>query len=231
MAKVVLVVAAHPDDEVLGCGATMAKHVADGDEVHVVILAEGLTSREQKRNITDEQQLKLQELHKTARQANAALGVFSLNLHSLPDNRMDSLELLDVVKIIESYISQYRPDTVYTHHLGDVNIDHKITHQAVVTACRPFPGQPVKTLLFFEVASSTEWQVAKGDCPFVPNWFVDVSNTIELKKQALSFYSGEMREYPHPRSIIAVEHLARWRGASVGVEAAEAFILGRSLVQ
>lgn len=224
----VLVVAAHPDDEVLGCGGTIARHVQNGDMVHILILAEGLTSRDNSRD-RKQRENELSELAQTAQEANWMLGVRSLALHSFPDNRMDSIDLLDIVKVIEAAITEFTPHVVYTHHAGDVNIDHQIIHRAVVTACRPIPGQTIKTLLFFEIPSSTEWQ-APGSAPaFVPHWYSDISETLSIKLQACQIYQSEMREYPHPRSLIAIEHLARWRGASIGVPAAEAFVLGRNI--
>jgi len=230
MTKNVLVIAAHPDDEVLGCGATIAKHVDNGDEVYVIILAEGVTSRDVKRN-PQNRNVELSELANAAHKANKILGVKSLTLHNFPDNRIDSLDLLDVIKVIEKFIHECRPEIVYTHHSGDVNIDHRIIHEAVVTACRPIPSQLVKALLFFEIPSSTEWQVP-GSAPFfAPNWFVDISNTLPRKLEALETYATEMRLWPHARSLEAVTSLAKWRGATVGVEAAEAFIIGRNLVK
>jgi LmbE family N-acetylglucosaminyl deacetylase len=123
----------------------------------------------------------------------------------------------------------HRPQTVFTHHAGDLNVDHRRLHEAVAVACRPQPGQSVKTLLCFEVASSTEWQVPGGAPAFMPNWFVDISRTLERKMRALEGYATELRDWPHPRSTRGVEHLARWRGATVGADAAEAFVLARHL--
>jgi N-acetylglucosamine malate deacetylase 1 len=227
--KRILVVAAHPDDEVLGCGAAIAGHARLGDEVHLVIMAEGATSRDDSR----EPALRGEELARLAQSAHRAcaiLGASSLTLCGEPDNRLDSVELLDLVKIVEREIELHRPEIVYTHHAGDLNIDHRIVHSATVTACRPQPGHPVKTLLFFEVPSSTEWQ-SPGSAPaFLPNWFVDASDTLELKLQALQAYGSEMRPWPHARSLEGIEHLARWRGCSVGWEAAEAFQIGRHLI-
>ncbi|WP_424096598.1 PIG-L deacetylase family protein [Moorena producens] len=225
----ILVVAAHPDDEVLGCGGTIAKHAHSGDVVNVLILAEGATSRNQARS-REICQNELSELAKAAQTASRILGVSSVRLHDFPDNRMDGVDLLDIVKVVESAIDDFLPEIVYTHHVGDVNIDHKLIHRAVVTACRPVPQHPVHTLLFFEIPSSSEWQ-PPGSAPiFAPNWFVDVTETLNLKLKALEAYQSEMRPWPHPRSLQAVEHLARWRGASVGVEAAEAFIVGRQVM-
>lgn len=222
----VLVIAAHPDDEVLGCGGAIAKHSRNGDEVHVMIMAEGLTSRD---NFGDASKEGLSELASAARKANEILGVASLSMHGLPDNRLDSLDRLDVIKLIEHKISEYKPECVYTHHAGDVNIDHRVIHEAVNTACRPVPGHSVKCLLFFEIPSSTEWQVPGSAPAFLPTWFVDVSGTLGTKMDALNAYAMEMRDWPHPRSCQAVDHLAKWRGASVGVEAAECFMLGRMI--
>ena len=142
---------------------------------------------------------------------------------------MDSVDLLDVVKEVELFIEKLQPKVVVTHHAGDLNIDHQITHQAVITACRPLPGQTVKRILSFEVPSATEWQSSDYGRPFVPNWFEDISDALELKIKALKAYESEMRKWPHARSIKALEHLARWRGASMGVEAAEAFMLIRDI--
>ena len=229
MTKKILVLAAHPDDEILGCGGAMAKHVRAGDQVHVVLMAEGVTSRNEQRDAALDQD-KLSQLASAAREANAVLGVTEVTMLHLPDNRMDSLDRLDVIKLVEAEIARVRPEMVYTHHAGDLNIDHRIIHESVLTACRPQPGHCVKTLLFFEVASSTEWMPASSAPMFAPNWFVDISSCLDLKLQALTCYESEMREWPHARSIKALESLARWRGASVGVEAAEAFMLGRKCV-
>ncbi|WP_071839970.1 PIG-L deacetylase family protein [Synechococcus sp. KORDI-100] len=225
----VLVVAAHPDDEVLGCGGTIARHVDSGDQVQVLIVAEGSTSRLQKRDrvqVADE----LSVLANAAQLAGSILGVSGVELLDFPDNRLDSLDRLDLIKCIEERIIRHQPECIYVHHSGDVNVDHRRLHEAVVTACRPMPGNVVRRLLSFEVASSTEWQPPGSSPPFQPNWFVDISEQLSRKKQALEVYSSEMKPWPHARSIEALEHLARWRGAQVGLEAAEAFCLLRSIV-
>lgn len=226
--KKVLVVAAHPDDEVLGCGATIAKHVRNGDEVHVLILAEGVTSRDTVRDRERHSQ-ELLSLQASAQRANALLGVKSVAFGSFPDNRMDSVDLLDIVKVIEEVKEKVKADVIYTHHYGDVNVDHQVISRAVVTACRPLPDNQIKTILFFEVPSSTEWQAASLAMTFQPNWFVEVNELLALKLGALKAYESEMRPWPHPRSIAAVEHLAKWRGATIGADAAEAFTLGRHM--
>ena len=147
----------------------------------------------------------------------------------LPDNRLDSIDRLDLIKQIEERIACYQPQVVYVHHAGDVNVDHRRLHEAVITACRPTPFQPVRRLLSFEVPSSTEWQPPGSGPVFQPNWFVDITAHWSHKREALSAYASEMRPWPHARSLEALEHLARWRGAQVGFEAAEAFCLLRQL--
>ena len=228
MSKTILVVAAHPDDEVLGCGGSMAKWSKAGNEVHVVIMAEGSTSRDKSRD-RNARKKELSHLSYSAKTAGKILGIKSVDLLNWPDNRMDSIDLLDVVKIIEAYIERLKPEVVVTHHYGDLNIDHQILNQAVMVACRPQPGHPVKCILSFEVPSATEWQTSTVGSPFSPNWFEDITDTLELKMSALKAYESEMRDWPHARSIMAVKHLCSWRGSSVGCDAAEAFILLRQL--
>ena len=223
------VIAAHPDDEVLGCGGTISRLAQEGCLVHILLMADGETSRTGL--VTDASDTKrLAERKSSALRACEILGCASVELLTLPDNRMDSLVLLDVVKKIETFINNIRPTTVFTHHSGDVNIDHRLVHEAVITACRSQPMFPVRELLFFEVPSSTEWRPPGSADMFNPNWFVDISQTLHLKLQALQAYQQELRPFPHPRSTKAVEALAQWRGATVGVGAAEGFILGRKLI-
>jgi len=228
MSNLILVVAAHPDDEVLGCGGTIARHADEGDQVQVLIVAEGATSRQEQRN-RNQASDELSALAHAAQKAGAILGAKGVELLDLPDNRLDSLDRLDLIKQIEGRIARHQPQVVYVHHSGDVNIDHRRLHEAVVTACRPTPGQPVRRLLSFEVASSTEWQPPGSAPAFQPNWFVDISAQWLRKREALEAYASEMRPWPHARSLEALEHLASWRGAQVGVEAAEAFCLLRQL--
>lgn len=224
----ILVVAAHPDDEVLGCGGTIARMASEGRAVHVLLLADGETSRAQTPATIPAEQLAARQ--QAARLASGLLGCTSLELKAMPDNRMDGVELLQVVQQIEESVRRYSPAAVLTHHAGDVNIDHRVVHEAVIAACRPQPGHSVRRLLFFEVPSSTEWRPAGSADAFVPNSFVDISATLVTKLKALEVYASELRAFPHPRSLQAVQALAHWRGASVGVAAAEAFILGREII-
>ena len=218
----VVVFAAHPDDDILGCGGTIAKLTQEGSKVHIVFLADGESSRN---DITDINSL-IQQRKQDAKKALKILGCDSIEFLDFPDNRLDSLDLLDVVKKIEGFIDAYKPYTIFTHYAHDLNIDHQITHKALVTACRPPPGYCVKELLFFEVPSSPEWNLSKA---FMPNYFVDISSTLSLKIDALNAYKNEMKSFPHPRSIKAIESLSYYRGASSGCGAAEAFIIGRKI--
>jgi LmbE family N-acetylglucosaminyl deacetylase len=177
----ILVIAAHPDDEVLGCGGTLARHAAEGARIHVAFLADGVSSRDNPPPATD-----LTARRAAARTALAILGITSVSFGEFPDNRMDGVDLLDIVKAVEAQIATHRPDTLFTHHAGDVNIDHRRLHDAVIAATRPQTGQPVRTLLFFEVASSTEWQPPGSGPAFSPNWFVDIGPQLEKKLQAAS---------------------------------------------
>ena len=229
MTDSILVVAAHPDDEVLGCGGTIARHSDAGDHVQVLIVAEGATARQEHYQDCQARE-KLSTLSQAAKMAGLILGTTSVELLNLPDNRLDSINRLDLAKLIEVWIQRCYPSIVYVHHAGDVNVDHRRLHEAVITACRPKPGHVVRRLLSFEISSSTEWQTPGSGPTFRPNLFVDISRQWERKRQALDAYVSEMRPWPHARSTQAVEHLARWRGAQVGVPAAEAFCLLRELV-
>lgn len=228
MSSSALVVAAHPDDEVLGCGGFIAKMARSGWQVDILILAEGATSRDNERNrVAHAAELSL--LGRAAQEAGKVLGVRAVELHSFADNRMDSITLLDVVKLVEATIARTRPQRVLTHCGGDVNIDHRVVHDAVVAATRPLPGAMVRELLFFETPSSTEWRPPTSLPMFAPAMYVDISDDLEMKLKALRAYVAEMREFPHPRSLEGVTHLARWRGATAGYAAAEAFEVGRIL--
>lgn len=226
--KTIMIVAAHPDDEVLGCGGTIARFASEGAMIHVIFLADGVSART-KHDGMDEQ-IALIARQKAANAASQVLGVQSVIFGNFADNRMDAVHLLEIIQFVEKQVSHYKPEMILTHHAGDLNVDHRLVHQAVVTASRPQPGQCVKTLLFFEVPSSTEWQTPASSLVFAPNWFIDISHYLAIRSKALAVYATEMRDWPHSRSHHAMDCLARWRGATVGVEAAEAFMLGRTLL-
>lgn len=213
----VLVVVAHPDDEVLLCGGTMAKHVLHGDRVNVLVMSEGVTSRE------GAGQREIEERQTACFKAANVLG-YAVEIISGPDQRLDTLPRLTLVKEVEGRLEQLRPSVVYTHWHSDMNLDHRIVSEVAQTACRPHPGSTVKILLMGEVPSSTEW--AGG---FNPNWFIDVTDTMLVKIAALECYHDELRSFPHPRSIGGITTLAQYRGSTIGVRYAEAFELVRCI--
>lgn len=218
----ILVVAAHADDEALGCGGTLAKHASNGDRIRILLMTDGEGARGSA--IADSQR------RRAACEAAAdILGAQPPVQFDFPDNAMDTVPRIRIVQAIEAELKRATPDIVYTHHAHDLNIDHRITHEAVMTALRPQPHAARPTILTFEVMSSTEWQTPGAATAFTPNWFVDINAFWNTKKAALTAYRDEMRPWPHSRSIAALEHLARWRGACVGVEAAEAFSLTRTV--
>lgn len=220
MNKNILIVAAHADDELLGCGGTIARHVEEGNHVSVIFVADGITSRIAASS--DEIPVRNQ----VARNALAVLGVEDIYFLGMLDNKLDSYPLLDVVQSLEKIIFKISPEIIYTHHFGDLNIDHQIVYRAVMTACRPVPGISVRKILCFEVMSSTDWSFNTFEV-FSPDVYVDIEKYWELKKNALQLYADEMRKYPHSRSLQHIESLSRYRGASVGLERAEAFKLVR----
>ena len=224
----ILIFAAHPDDEVLGVGGSIAKWAHEGHTVDIKILAEGVTSRDITRDASIRKD-DLDQLNMCAQEVSKILGANSTELFNLPDNRMDSLDLLDVVKIIEDCIIKHDAEMIVTHHYGDLNVDHKIIHDAVLTAARPQPGSKVKRILTFETLSSTEWQSISKNNPFYPNWYENITNFLDIKIDALKAYSDEMRDFPHARSFEAVKALSQYRGSNIGVVSAEAFMMIRSI--
>lgn len=223
----VLVVAAHPDDELLGCGGTAARLSQEGHSVYLSILGEGITSRHKEREAADVGAI--ESLHTASQRVADLLGAKQLSLHDLPDNRFDSIPLLELIKIVEELLARWRPEAVYTHHGGDLNVDHRVVSQAVMTATRPIAGQTVRDVYMFEVASSTEWAFQQLSPAFRPNVFVDISNTLNRKLEGMRQYESEIRKFPHPRSSEALTAIAQRWGSVAGCKAAEAFELVRSL--
>jgi len=217
----ILVVVAHPDDELLGLGGTLLKHAKAGDDISIIILGDGETSRLEKGDIDKRK--------KTAKTAGRALGAKEIILYEFPDQKFDSVPLLEIIQKIEPLIYSKKPNIVYSHCPYDLNIDHRVTFQAVMTACRPGPNIPVKKLLAFETLSSTEWQVKDQTNSFCPNEYNDIGDFFDKKIDVLSIYGDELREYPHPRSIEGVKILAQYRGMEVGYKYAEAFQIIRTL--
>jgi N-acetylglucosamine malate deacetylase 1 len=222
MIETVLAVVAHPDDEVLGAGGTLARHAARGDHVHVLFLADGTGSRG-----ADPQSIERRA--DAARMAASALGTHELHFFQFPDNALDGVDLLRIVQAVEPLIRKIAPQTVYTHHAGDLNVDHVYCLRATLTACRPISGSSVRRIYGMEIPSSTEWGIPTCASPFVPTRFVDISATTARKRRALQAYEEEMRTFPHPRSFEAIDALAAWRGATAGLKAAEAFTVIREI--
>lgn len=223
----ILCVAAHPDDEILGVGGTLARHAANGDEVHVVILSDGVTARHEE--ITEEVAAEIDHRRSRAERACDHLGVRSVSFHEFPDNEFDTVALLDLVQTVETEIESFDPDWIYTHHYGDLNVDHELTSRAVVTATRPLPETSVERVYAFEVLSSTEWSIPEPGNAFQPTEFVNVDGHVEAKLTALREYEAELRDHPHPRTVENVRRNLRSWGAKSGLETAEAFELLRAV--
>lgn len=223
----VLVVAAHPDDEVLGCGGTIARLAAGGASVSVFILANGLTSRADFDPVRDAAKLAVH--HERARSAGALLGAREVNFGGFPDQKLDTVPLLEVTQAIEREIARVQPETVFTQHGGDLNQDHVITFRASLTATRPMAGGGVKRVYSYEIPSSTEWAFAQFEPRFSPQVFFDIAPHLETKIAAMQIYESEARAFPHPRSPEALRAGAQRWGSTVGLLAAEAFCCVREL--
>lgn len=225
-----MLVVAHPDDELLGVGATMNLLINEyGAKVHVVILGEGITSRSDQRDM-EKWKAEL-EIHKqNIYNAQKHIGYQSVSIYDFPDNRFDTVALLDIVKAIEKEKNNFKPDAIFTHHGGDVNIDHQRTAEAVIVACRPVQGETVKTIIAFETPSGTEWRSSADPRHFIPNMFVAVKEENLLAKiKGMESYEFEKRAYPHPRSPEALRIQAQRWGIVVAENFAEAFSIVRSI--
>ena len=221
---VAAVIVAHPDDEVLAAGGTLAKFGRAGIPAHVLVLATGLASRGPASK-HDVAQLQEQAREAVVRRLRCA----SITFEDFPDNRMDAVPLLDVVKRIEAFLVKTRADSVFTHHPGDVNVDHGVTTRAVMAATRPLPGSRIRRVWAGEVISSSEWGISTER--FAPNAWVDIAATLEDKLSAMTAYTDELRDFPHPRSLEALRALAQLRGSEIGTAAAEAFVVLREISQ
>lgn len=218
--KIILIVA-HPDDEVLGMGGTLAGLARAGEDLHIAFLSKGEDSRGKK--IANEQ-LRAGQAGKVADSLKAELHW----LANFPDNEFDKVSLLQVTKAVEEIINKIHPDIVYTHHYGDLNIDHRISFQAVMTACRPGKTS-VRKIYSCEVLSSTEWQAKTAANVFLPNTYIDIEKYIGLKIKLMELYKREIAAFPFPRSAEGIRTLAKFRGMESGLKYAEAFRLIRSI--
>ena len=230
--KKIMVVVAHPDDELLGPGGTMNKLIHEYNcNIRVVILGEGLTSRSDQRD--PEKWSEELEVHKkNILEAQKAIGYQSVGIYDFPDNRFDTVALLDIIKAVEKEKKAFQPEVIFTHHGGDVNIDHQRTFEAVITATRPMEHETVKTIITFETPSGTEWRANADPKHFLPNLFVAISeDNLKAKIKGMESYEFEKRSYPHPRSPEALTILAQRWGVAVGNIYAEAFCLIRNIAE
>lgn len=223
MTEIVLVVVAHSDDETISMAGTISKHVSKGDKVFVVSMTDGVGARDST-NIDDVHLRKI-----SADVASKELGFQWADCYEFNDNAMDAYPLIEVVKAVESAKSKYKPTLVYTHSGADLNVDHRVVANAVLTAFRPQPNEKCKEIRLFEVASATDYGNSSITGSFVPNLFVDITSEWASKKHALEAYNAEMRDYPHTRSIEAINNLAKLRGNQVGCNLAEAFEIIRKI--
>ena len=231
----VLIVVAHPDDEVLGMGGTILKHSKNGDSVTIAYLTTGITSRRSsdynnsssyKLSRADSLKMKKQilELQTDAKNASKILGVKKNVFYDFPDNELDTVPLLKLIKTIENLIIKEKPDRIYTSHYKDLNVDHKIVFEATLTACRPFSFPNVKDIFTFEIFSSTEWTFSYD---YKPNYFVNIEKELESKIKAMEVYKNEIREFPHPRSLENIKISSQRWGTVCGFKSAESFELIR----
>lgn len=216
-------IAAHPDDEILGVGGTIAKYASTGTDIYICILTEGATSRYKARYVPC--------LKESAVEASRILGVKDVYFEDLPDERLDQISFIDVIKPIEKRIAEIRPGIVFTQHRGDANTDHQIVFKATIAATRTLRGNPVEKILCYEVPSSTEQSPPFQEYAFTPNVFVDITNTLDKKIEAMQAYQSEVGKWPHPRSIEALTITAKHWGVKVGLEAAEALVLVREIIK
>ncbi len=227
----ILVIAAHPDDEVLGLGGTILKKAMNGHKIFVVFLATGITARyPNPEKQKDKIKYEITNLKKESEKSAAILKIEKIYFLDFPDNRLDTIPKMDITFKLKEIINVVKPEIVYTHHSGDYNWDHQITFDVTLMACRSNVGDHFPNQIYsYEVLSSTERSFQNNVNVFAPNVFENIKDTIEQKKKALLCYKTEAHEYPHPRSPEAIEYLARKRGNEVGLEFAEAFQLIREI--
>ena len=216
----ILIIAAHPDDEVLGCGGTILK-LKKNNKIKVIFLTDGVSARKTDKRLKNKRKKECLDLFKY-------LKLDKPHFLNFPDNQLDKIPLLKIVKKIEKILLNFKPNIVFTHFENCLNIDHQISYRATITACRPLKKNSVEKILSFEVLSSTDW-AAFSNKSFQPNYFVNIADQINEKLHSISFYKSELRKYPHSRSLKAIETLARSRGTSSGFKFAEAFFIVREL--
>lgn len=225
----ILIIVAHPDDETIGCGGAIVYHKKLKHKIEAVSFTDGVSARNLKDNkLNDSSIIKLRR--KNSILASKILGFKWLENFKYPDNELDSISILNIVKKIEQISKKFKPDIVYTHHIGDLNIDHHIISKACLTAFRPLNKNKKTEIRFFEIPSSTDFAAYKISPNFKPNLFIDISKFWQKKKSALLAYKKEMMSYPNSRSISGIENLAKYRGNSVGLKMAESFEITRKII-
>jgi len=225
MKKKILIIAAHPDDETIGCGGTIARHAYNGDEVGIITLTDGVNSRN---NFNDED---VERRSKAAKNAMKRLNAKWITSGNFPDNQIDSVPLIDVIKFIESYKKAFYPDIIYVHSPSDLNIDHRIAASATLTAYRPQPSETYSEIRFYEVSSSTDYNVKQLEQKFAPNLYINIDNFWKNKLEALNEYDIEIHDDPHSRSYKKIKSLAEFRGSESGMQLAEAFEVVRRIIR
>lgn len=233
----ILVIVAHPDDEILGMGGTLKKLTMKKNSIKVVFLATGISARRSNdyksntkykidKNLVNEMNAQIKKLRLDAKKALKIVGVKDIEFFDFPDNEMDKISNLEITKTIEKIIQKFKPETVYTHTKKDVNVDHRAIFNAVITATRPTKNSNLKKVITFEVPSSSEWYFGDN---FSPNIFIDIKKELSYKIKAIQAYKNELKKFPHPRSPEALDAISKRWGSVSGFEAAEAFELIREL--
>ena len=220
MKNKVLIIAAHPDDEILGCGGTILRHTESKDDVQIVFVSDGEISR-------DDSNHKKIKRYEAAKTVSKELGCKEPIFLDFPDNQLDTKPLLKIIKLIENILDTFKPNIVYTHYYNDLNVDHQITSKAVLTACRPIGENVVRQILLFEIPSSTEWSISNSH--FRPNKYISIANFSDKKKKLLKIYGDEIRDFPHPRSLKYISSIESIRGSEAGLDEAEAFLIFREV--
>ena len=221
MNKTILVIGAHPDDEILGLGGTLARHRALGDRVIAGLVADVGDVRYKQDTID--------LVRECAQRSASILGIESVHFGGFPEQALEQLRIIEITQWIELLIADTEPEIIYTHHRGDINHDHQLVHAATLTAARPYNATSVKRVLTFETPSSTEWSGPYPEYLFAPNVFVDITATLGQKLEAMAAYPTELRDFPHPRSLESLRARATYWGSQIGVEAAEPFFLVREI--
>ena len=216
-------VAPHPDDEILGCGGVIAKHACEGDEVFVCVVSnhDFPVFTAEHREITKNE----------AREAHKLIGVKDTVFLDFAAVTLNDLPVYELNGAIDSVVKEIAPTIAYLPHLGDLHVDHQLVAKAALVAMRPLKGCPVKAVYAYETLSETEWNAPRVEWAFLPNHFVDISEYLKKKLDAMACFKSQLYSPPHSRSLDAISHLAGLRGATISVNAAEAFMLMRSVVR